>query len=239
MDVHHSSQKNSVEKPEAHKPFNKDAALGCDLWTDGLICAFEYIGRPKKSSDSKSKSKMTDRRQMNSEFPTTMLPTTELNNGNANTHERKRLFEPTSPEDLKSQCGQSCERERVESNNWLPIGWDRISELVQTIQVDAEWASISCDFMDEEDDLAVADLVAPYWKQPAGPIWWCHVSASHPSVEAWLRTAHWLHPAISLALRDESRLISDRMKHLFYEVEFSLVFMLSECFYIYSNKKHF
>ncbi|CAK9327561.1 unnamed protein product [Citrullus colocynthis] len=218
MDVHHSSHKNSVEKPEAHKTFNKDAALGCDLWTDGLICAFEYIGRPKKSSDSKSKSKMTDRRQMNSEFPTTMLPTTELNNGNANTHERKRLFEPTSPEDLKSQCGQSCERERVESNNWLPIGWDRISELVQTIQVDAEWASISFDFMDEEDDLAVADLVAPYWKQPAGPIWWCHVSASHPSVEAWLRTAHWLHPAISLALRDESRLISDRMKHLFYEV---------------------
>ncbi|XP_038894746.1 uncharacterized protein LOC120083181 isoform X2 [Benincasa hispida] len=218
MNVHHSSHRNSVEKPEAHKPFNKDAALGCDLWTDGLICAFEYIGRPKKSIDSKSKSKMTDRRQMNSEFPTMLLPTTELNNGNANTHERKILFEPTSSEDLKSPCGQFCEREKVESNSWLPIGWDRISELVQTIQVDAEWASMSCDFMDEEDDLTVADLVAPYWKRPAGPIWWCHVSANHPSVEAWLRTAHWLHPAISLALRDESRLISDRMKHLFYEV---------------------
>ncbi|KAL4012018.1 hypothetical protein IC575_029090 [Cucumis melo] len=214
MDVHHSPHRNSVEKPEAHKPFNKDATPGYDLWTDGLICAFEYIGRPKKATDSKSKSKMSDRRQMNSEFPTTP----ELNNGNVNTHERKRSFEPTSLEDVRTQCGQFCEREKVESNSWLPIGWDRISELVQTIQVEAEWASMSYDFMDEEDDLTVADLVAPYWKRPAGPIWWCHVSASHPSVEAWLRTAHWLHPAISLALRDESRLISDRMKHLFYEV---------------------
>ncbi|XP_022140185.1 uncharacterized protein LOC111010914 isoform X2 [Momordica charantia] len=208
----------SVEKPEAHKPCHKDAALGCDLWTDGLICAFEYIGRPKKSIDSKSRSKMPDTQQMNSEFPTTRIPTTELNNGNGNTRGRKRLLEPTSSDDLKSQCGQFCERERFESNSWLPIGWARISELVQTIQVDAEWASMSCDVMDEEDDLTVADLAAPYWKRPAGPIWWCHVSACHPSVEAWLRTAHWLHPAISLALRDESRLISDRMKHLFYEV---------------------
>ncbi|XP_022955146.1 uncharacterized protein LOC111457200 [Cucurbita moschata] len=218
MDVNHSSRGNNVEKPEAHKPFNKDAALGYDLWTDGLICAFEFIGRPKKSIDSKSRTKMPDKQQLNSEFPTTRTPTTELNNDNVIARERRRLLEPTSTDDPKSQCGQFYERERFEGNNWLPIGWDRISELVQTIQVDAEWALMSCDFMDEEDDLTVADLVAPYWKRPAGPIWWCHVSASHPSVEAWLRTAHWLHPAISLALRDESRLISDRMKHLFYEV---------------------
>ena len=218
MDVNHSSRGNNVEKPEAHKPFNKDAALGYDLWTDGLICAFEFIGRPKKSIDSKSRTKMPDKQQLNSEFPTTRTPTTELNNDNVIARERRRLLEPTSTDEPKSQCGQFYERERFEGNNWLPIGWDRISELVQTIQVDAEWALMSCDFMDEEDDLTVADLVAPYWKRPAGPIWWCHVSASHPSVEAWLRTAHWLHPAISLALRDESRLISDRMKHLFYEV---------------------
>ncbi|KAL0305539.1 UNVERIFIED_CONTAM: hypothetical protein Sradi_5971200 [Sesamum radiatum] len=36
--------------------------------------------------------------------------------------------------------------------------------------------------------------------------------------EAWLNAAQWLHPAIRTALRDESKLISDRMKHLLYEV---------------------
>ncbi|CAN6558973.1 unnamed protein product [Malus baccata var. baccata] len=40
----------------------------------------------------------------------------------------------------------------------------------------------------------------------------------HPTVEVWLSNAQWLHPAVSLALRDESRLISDRMKHLRYEL---------------------
>lgn len=33
-----------------------------------------------------------------------------------------------------------------------------------------------------------------------------------------MSNAQWLHPAISVALRDESKLISDRMKHLLYEV---------------------
>ena len=44
------------------------------------------------------------------------------------------------------------------------------------------------------------------------------MAAGHSSVEAWLRNATWLHPAISLALRDESKLISERMRHLLYEV---------------------
>ncbi|PNX74004.1 magnesium transporter CorA-like family protein, partial [Trifolium pratense] len=73
-------------------------------------------------------------------------------------------------------------------------------------------------FEDSEDDFTVADLAAPYWECLAGPIWWCHVYAGHPSVEAWLSNAQWLHPAVSLALRDESRLISERMQHLLYEV---------------------
>ncbi|EXB92399.1 hypothetical protein L484_021383 [Morus notabilis] len=37
-------------------------------------------------------------------------------------------------------------------------------------------------------------------------------------IHSWLSSAQWLYPAVSIALRDESRLISERMKHLFYEV---------------------
>ncbi|KDO78083.1 hypothetical protein CISIN_1g0086011mg, partial [Citrus sinensis] len=74
------------------------------------------------------------------------------------------------------------------------------------------------ELIDDEDDITVADLAAPYWERPAGPVWWCHMLAGHPSVEAWLSGAQWLHPAVSLALRDESRLISERMKYLLYEV---------------------
>jgi hypothetical protein len=74
----------------------------------------------------------------------------------------------------------------------------------------------------DDDTVAVADQAAPYWQLPAGPVWWCHVLASHPNVAKWLSYAQWLHPAISSGLRDESRLISERMKHLFYEVRFPL-----------------
>ncbi|KDP21206.1 hypothetical protein JCGZ_21677 [Jatropha curcas] len=117
-----------------------------------------------------------------------------------------------------NQSGQYHAIERVEGSHWVPIGWPRISELVQMVQTDASWAMQQLELMDEEDGLSVAELAAPYWERPAGPIWWCHVSASHPSVQSWLNNSQWLHPAISLALRDESRLISERMKHLLYEV---------------------
>ena len=87
------------------------------------------------------------------------------------------------------------------------------------MQIDAGWSEQQVDLMDDEEDLTVADLAAPYWERQAGPTWWCHVAAGHPCVDAWLKSAQWLHPAISVALRDENRLISDRMKHLLYEVE--------------------
>ncbi|KAF0898531.1 hypothetical protein E2562_008125 [Oryza meyeriana var. granulata] len=70
----------------------------------------------------------------------------------------------------------------------------------------------------DQCDITVADVAAPYWQRPAGPTWWCHVMAGHPAVDAWLATARWLHPAICVALRDESMLISEKMKHLLYEV---------------------
>ncbi|XP_028786721.1 uncharacterized protein LOC114742670 isoform X2 [Neltuma alba] len=115
------------------------------------------------------------------------------------------------------QSGQFNAAEKYERSHWVPIGWTRILELVQTVQVDGAWASQQFGTADDEDDFTVADLAAPYWERPSGPIWWCNVAAGHPNIEVWLRNAQWLHPAISVALRDESRLISERMKHLLYE----------------------
>ncbi|KAL9160470.1 hypothetical protein ABFS82_08G202400 [Erythranthe guttata] len=136
------------------KQFSRDDIIGSELWTDGLIFAFEFI--------------------------------------------------------------------RGSRNYWTPIGWNRISELLHKVEVDCDsvWGSqqpIETDD-DENDDLTVADVATPYWECPVGPTWWCHVDASHPCIVSWLSNAQWLHPAIGVALRDESKLISERMKHLLYEV---------------------
>lgn len=80
------------------------------------------------------------------------------------------------------------------------------------------WNLQSVEFIDHEDGIAVADMATPYWERPVGLTWWCHVAAGHPYINSWLSSVHWLHPAISVALRDENRLISERMKHLLYEV---------------------
>lgn len=56
------------------------------------------------------------------------------------------------------------------------------------------------------------------------------MAAGHPAVDAWLAAARWLHPAICVALRDESVLISEKMKHLLYEVSFTLPYF-SAVFY--------
>lgn len=52
------------------------------------------------------------------------------------------------------------------------------------------------------------------------------MAAGHPFVHSWLSGALWLHPAISIALRDEGRLISEQMKQLFNEAQFSLALTL-------------
>ncbi|KAK1431410.1 hypothetical protein QVD17_07869 [Tagetes erecta] len=101
---------------------------------------------------------------------------------------------------------------------WVPIGWSRIYQLVETIQVDGCWETQQTEFENSDSEVTVADIAVPYWERPVGPTWWCHVDAGHPSVSTWLSNSKWLHPAISIALRDESKLISERMKHLLYEV---------------------
>ncbi|PIN13817.1 hypothetical protein CDL12_13545 [Handroanthus impetiginosus] len=226
-----SSSNNKAQKLDNHRGHcNKDVMPGGQLWTDGLICAFEFVRGHKKSAVSKSfpdmqSSQANDakvKKQMNSDGGTE--PTSQRLNGGSHL-ESAPLIElgshqaaPLHIDGQNSQLHSFQSIGRCEGSRWTPIGWARIAELVQTVQVDAEWSSQQFEFLDDEDDLTVADVAAPYWERPAGPIWWCHLAAGHPTVEAWLNSAQWLHPAIRTALRDESRLISDRMKHLLYEV---------------------
>lgn len=240
-DQSHSSGKK--KKPESNKICHvRDANPGNDLWTDGLVCAFEFVRRPKKSSKTRSSSKITDRLNLDGQYLKRHVSSDGLMDASSMRLNKDKLSTPSSVNVLRDsslgasdddkesqvlQAGQFSATGKYEGSHWVPIGWARISELVQTVQVDAEWSSHQFEFEDQEDDLTVADLAAPYWERPAGPIWWCHVCAGHPNVEAWLSNAQWLHPAVSLALRDESRLISERMKHLLYEVQ--CIFSIGNC----------
>ncbi|KAL0398380.1 UNVERIFIED_CONTAM: hypothetical protein Sradi_2181300 [Sesamum radiatum] len=225
------SRNNRTKKLESHRGHcNKDVMPGSQLWTDGLICAFEFIRGHKKSVAPKSSSNTQSFHQVNDVNEKNEVhsdggtdPTSQRLNGNA-LLESAPLIELGNQQagclhmDSQKSLDNFHPVERCEGSHWIPIGWARISELVQTVQVDAGWSTQHFEFIDDEDDLTVADLAAPYWERPAGPTWWCHLSAGHPTVEAWLNAAQWLHPAIRTALRDESKLISDRMKHLLYEV---------------------
>ncbi|XP_006467528.1 uncharacterized protein LOC102630391 isoform X1 [Citrus sinensis] len=224
-----NSQNHNMKKPESNKKYaNKDVMPRCELWTDGLICAFEFIRGRKRSVTSKSDSRTLS----DSENSKKKVPAEGLGEASPES-DRNKLLDSLLLDELRggqsfplgdsrhnrlSQSSQFNAAARFEGSHWVPIGWARISELVQTVQVDGEWASQQLELIDDEDDITVADLAAPYWERPAGPVWWCHMLAGHPSVEAWLSGAQWLHPAVSLALRDESRLISERMKYLLYEV---------------------
>ncbi|XP_068304329.1 uncharacterized protein [Pyrus communis] len=176
-----------------------------DLWTNGIIYAFEFVRGHKKALSSPLVVKDVAKKQV-SKKPVSSPPLANSRVGQNNVECNK-----------DSHSGRFCAREGVPRNCWVPIGWDRISELVQTVQVDACWEEPN-GFTEDDDDVTVADVAAPYWERPVGPTWWCHVDAGHPYINWWLGTAQWLHPAVSIALRDESKLISERMKHLLYEV---------------------
>ncbi|KAL0363533.1 UNVERIFIED_CONTAM: hypothetical protein Scaly_1308500 [Sesamum calycinum] len=223
------SRNNRTMKLESHRGHcNKDVMPGSQLWTDGLICAFEFIRGHKKSVAPKSSSNTQSFHQVND---VNVKNQVHSDGGTDPTSQRLNALLESAPliglgshqagylpVDSQNSLDNFHPVERCEGSRWVPIGWARISELVQTVQVDAGWSTQHSEFIDDEDDLTVADLAAPYWERPAGPTWWCHLSAGHPTAEAWLNAAQWLHPAIRTALRDESKLISDRMKHLLYEV---------------------
>ncbi|KAG6423752.1 hypothetical protein SASPL_114155 [Salvia splendens] len=205
-----AAMSNDPKKQESHQQQScRDVSLGNELWTDGLICAFEFIRGNKKPHHSgtglkveSSQASAVDKSQ-NGIY------------GDTDAYDVDALDEQSQRHEHHLGCFHA--RERSFGNYWIPIGWKRISQLLQTLQVDAVWASQSVE-LDDEDDVAVADVATPYWERPVGPTWWCHVDAGCPFISSWLSNAQWLHPAISTALRDESKLISERMKHLLYEV---------------------
>lgn len=203
------NRENQSTKPESK---NHSGVPKSDLWTDGLICAFEFIRGAKKHTDPKTV-------HLKQEHGPTRVPSPGFGyNPFVDSAPVNGLrSRSVSSLDLKDEhVLRTAQAERHDGSRWVPIGWARISELVQMVQANAEWPNL--ELMDDEEDVPVTDLAAPYWERPGGPTWWCHMAAGHSSVETWLRNAAWLHPAISLALRDESKLISERMRHLLYEV---------------------
>ncbi|XP_004248213.1 uncharacterized protein [Solanum lycopersicum] len=226
--VTHESAKmnNGTKNRENHKQqLSRDVMLGSELWTDGLLCAFEFVRGQRKTNGARATEHYAVR-----DPKKPPLYKYGASNFSPQDVDKDHFIEPHYPTesayvDIENGDSQSYHqdypyhsRETSPGNYWIPIGWSRISELLQTVQIDSGWASQPVDLSDEEDDVTVADVAAPYWQNPVGPTWWCHVAAGHPSINAWLSNAHWLHPAISIALRDESKLISERMKHLLYEV---------------------
>ncbi|CAA0254901.1 unnamed protein product [Arabidopsis thaliana] len=184
-----------------------------DLWTDGIICAFEFIRGPKKHVDSKQLYKGYLKQEdgpIRHSFP----GQNPFIDSPAVDYLRSRSV--SSLDFKEAHVLPSGHVERSEGSHWVPIGWTRITKLVQQVQVNAEWPNL--ELIDDEEDVPVTDLAAPYWERPGGPTWWCHLTAGNSFVEGWLRSAMWLHPAVSIALRDESKLISERMRHLLYEV---------------------
>ncbi|KAL6546426.1 hypothetical protein OROMI_022147 [Orobanche minor] len=212
-----SSQTNRKKLESQRGHGNKDIMPESQVWTDGLICAFEFIRGHKKSVAPKSFSNKQSSHQVNHVNVKNQMHSDGGGSEPTSQKSNRNILQESAP---LVELESSHPMERCEGSFWAPIGWARISELVQSVEVDEEWSTQHFMFTDDDDDLTVADLAAPYWERPAGPTWWCHLDAGHPTVEAWLIAAQWLHPAIRTALRDESRLISDRMKHLLYEVHF-------------------
>ena len=206
--------KNEMKKQgnqKLHSSSRDNMLSGGELWTDGLICAFEFIrGSSTHAVREVAKKKgFEGRKSSRNGFHES--PTLPVQSGVGGLDD--------DLDDHHQSPHHFFSKEGLPRSYWRPIGWSRITELVQAVQIDDGWASQPRDFTDDEIDVPVADVATPYWERPVGPTWWCHLDAGHPFVITWLGgSSHWLHPAISIALQDESRLISDRMKHLLYEV---------------------
>ncbi|KAL2316810.1 hypothetical protein Fmac_030686 [Flemingia macrophylla] len=170
---------------------------GAELWTDGLICAFEFV---REWGATKSKGFQGNQSDCIGKSGNVLLGSDGHELGDQN-------HQPVTPHLYCKECPPR--------SYWRPIGCDRISELVREIHDDE---APPFDFTDDESDVPVAIVAIPYWEWPVEPTWWCHMDAADPFVTTSFGSSRWLHPAISIALQEESRLISDRMKHLLYEV---------------------
>uniref|UniRef100_A0ACD5VZ57 Uncharacterized protein n=3 Tax=Avena sativa TaxID=4498 RepID=A0ACD5VZ57_AVESA len=165
----------------------KEASPLPELWTGGLVCAFEFVrGHGFASPPNLSRNNSSQYPKDLSAMDPKKLPVIQLGNV------------PSCLEDgeePRPQCKHHGKASPAESY-WAPIGWSRIGELVEMVEGDyAAWDGQGMSgLMDGVDDgqccdITVADVATPYWQRPAGPTWWCHVTAGHPAVDAWLADA--------------------------------------------------
>ncbi|XP_078438910.1 uncharacterized protein LOC144709286 [Wolffia australiana] len=202
-DGHSSSSGKGSKKHVAFKSCGGkelSALPGSELWIDGLICGFEFVRSRRRASPSRFDS-----------VDVNLEDKSLLDSGSLVEFDELHSFDQNKTKNVGRL-------QKFHDSHWIPIGWSRITELVKTVKADRHWVSQPIDFGSDEDDVAVADVATPYWERADGPTWWCHVDPTHHFVDSWLSNAPWLHPAIRIALKDENRLISERMKHLLYEV---------------------
>lgn len=229
-DNYSASVSNEMKNQDNKKILSsRDKIPGGELWNDGLICAFEFIPGSRRMKSTEAVKDVTKKKVLQGDQNNSLR-----RNNTKNCSTESSLPVESGVGDLDAVDGHHHDkdyqpqhlfgREGYPRSYWRPIGWARISELVQTVHVETDWASQSHNFSDDESDVTVADVATPYWERPVGLTWWCHVDAGHPFISAWLSSAQWLHPAISIALQDESKLISERMKYLLYEVNKLFIF---------------
>lgn len=137
----------------------REVTLGADLWTDGLICAFEFVRVHQKVQTAQKVAREVVKKQPSSHdqnsIKNNLCETShDQNSPSPQAISGRSLCEPISG--MESRDGDNGMLDDHNSNQdyhsgyfhgreslprcfWMPIGWFRISELVQTVKVDDGW----------------------------------------------------------------------------------------------------
>lgn len=120
---------NKLEDQKRHSS-GSDVSPFSDLWTDGLICVFEFVRGDKKVLAAHSVVKDAANKQVLSP------ERTESHHSRKNVKRSSKrgsgIGQNRKEEDLNykqnSHSGHFRGREGVPKSCWVPIGWDRISD---------------------------------------------------------------------------------------------------------------
>ncbi|KAI3937704.1 hypothetical protein MKW92_010586 [Papaver armeniacum] len=167
-----------------------------ELWTDGLICAFEFVRELRKTIVSKPASDTHFDQHFNGKDPEKQVPNGTTDSISQNVQhidhpefESLKKVEPDAKFHLEDAIiNHSDGTEKSVGSHWVPIGWARIYELAQTVQVGGKWSSQAMESISDEDEFTVADddipIVLRSWKAQNFLISVLHVKgpASHINV---------------------------------------------------------